>query len=253
MRTRTVKDVTHNLYEDVAEFRDYHDSVALVSDWRHSNKGDWVVSDDGQVCQVLYLGILKKPDRKKETTFIRTILGSFICSPRVKMEGDMRTNMHTFSTDGKSPSVRKRERKNATDKEFLFGKYVAKGDDVVEAYMKAFPSKNKNYAKSQAKLLLKTDRVKQLIREEIDKYLNEAEITPKYLLEEMRGIIDKVESSDRDKITALTTLMKMSGMMETAKTTESVTLFQGFSQEQLDAIQESKFKKLAEAKRDSEK
>ena len=41
--------------------------------------------------------------------------------------------------------------------------------------------------------------------------------------------------------------------METQKTTESVTLFQGFSKEQLDAIQGSKYKKLAEVKKDSEK
>jgi hypothetical protein len=253
MRERTVKGVTHYLYDDVDEFRKYHESVSLSTDWRHSNTNDWVVTDDGQVCQVLHLGVLKKHDRKKETTFIRTIMGSFICSPRVRMEGDMKTNMHTFSTEGKSPSVRKRERKNATDKEFLFGKYVAKGDEVVEAYMKAFPSKNEKYAKSQAKLLLKTDRVKKLIREEIDKYLNEAEITPNYLLEEMRNIIDKGGSSDRDKITAITTLMKISGMMDTEKTTESLTLFQGFTQEQLNAIQGSQHKKLAEVKTDNEK
>jgi len=254
MKERVVKGVTHYLFEDLDEFRT---KISLrhpvVKEWRHSNKGDWILTDDGQVCQVLHLGVLKKSDRKKETTFIRTIMSSYICSPSVVIKGEMKTNMHTFSTAGESPSVRKKNRKKVTDKEFLFGKYVAKGDEVVEAYMKAFPSKNENYAKSQAKLLLKTDRVKKLIREEIDKYLNEAEITPTYLLEEMRNIIDKGGSSDRDKITAITTLMKISGMMETQKTTESVTLFQGFSKEQLDAIQGSQYKKLAEVKKDSEK
>ena len=47
--------------------------------------------------------------------------------------------------------------------------------------------------------------------------------------------------------------MKLSGMMETQKTTESVTLFQGFTQEQLSAIQGPENKKLAEVKRDNEK
>tara|TARA_R100001163_G_C5051282_1_gene188070 strand:+ start:407 stop:1168 length:762 start_codon:yes stop_codon:yes gene_type:complete len=253
MKERIVKGVTHYLFESIEEFRDKYVTLPLVRDWRHSNKEDWVLTDDGQVCQVLHLGVLKKDDRKKETTFIRTIMGSFVCSPSVVMKGDMKTNMYTFSTAGESPSVRKKNRKHTTDKEFLFGKYVAKGDDVVEAYMKAFPSKNENYAKSQAKLLLKTDRVKKLIREEIDKHLNDAEITPQYLLEEMRNIIDKGGSSDRDKITAITTLMKISGMMDTEKTTESLTLFQGFTQEQLNAIQGSQHKKLAEVKKDNEK
>jgi len=253
MKTRKVNGVTRYLFENIDEFREYHPDTTICDDWRHASVNDWIISDDGQVCQVLYVGLLKKPDRKKETTFIRTIIGSFVCSPNVVMKGNMKPNMYTFSTAGESPSVRKKNRKHTTDKEFLFGKYVAKGDDVVEAYMKAFPSKNENYAKSQAKLLLKTDRVKRLIREEIDKHLNEAEITPKYLLEEMRDIIDKGGSSDRDKITAITTLMKISGMMDTEKTTESLTLFQGFTQEQLNAIQGSQHKKLAEVKKDNEK
>ena len=253
MKARKVNGVEHHLYRDVAEFREYHTSIGLVEDWRHSNKGDWMLCDEGQVCQVLHLGVMKKADRAKETTFIRTIIGSFVCSPRVKMEGEMRTNMHTFSTDGKSPSVRKRERKHATEKEFLFAKYVAKGDEVVDAYMKAFPSKKEAYAASQAKMLLKTDRIKNLVREEINKYLNEAEITPKYLLEEMRDIIDKSESTDRDKITALTTLMKISGMMDTEKKSESLTVFQGFTKEQLNAIQKPEDKKLLEVKKDIEK
>ena len=254
MKTREIKGVTHYLYEDVAEFRDYHDSVALVSDWRHSSIGNWVLTDDGQVCQVLHLGMLNKDNDKRKTyTFIRTVIGSFICEKNVLIKGPMRTNMHTFSSDGKSPSVRRKEKEKANNAEFLFAKYVAKGDDVVEAYMKVFPTNNEKYASGQAKMLLKTDRVRNLIREEIDKYLDEADITPSYLLSEMRNIVDKRDSSDRDKLSALNTLIKISGMMDTDKKTESLTLFQGFSQEQLNAIQKSKNKKLLEVKKSSEK
>jgi hypothetical protein len=248
VKTRTINGVTKYLFDTIDEFIEYHPSTTVCTDWRHASVDDWIMSDDGQVCQVLYVGLLKKPNRKKDTTFIRTIIGSFVCNPNVTMSGEMRTNMHTFATDGKSPSVRKKERTKATTKEFLFAKYVAKGDDVVDAYMNAFPSKKKSYASSQAKLLLKTDRVKNLIREEVDKHLNEAEITPKYLLEEMRNVIDKTESSDRDKITALTTLMKISGMMDTERKSESITLFQGFTKEQLNAIQGPEVKKLQEVK-----
>jgi len=253
MKTRTINGETKYLFDNILEFKEYHPSIDICEDWRHASVDDWIASDDGQVCQVLHVGILKSPNRKKETTFIRTIIGSFVCSPKVTMTGEMRTNMHTFAKDGKSPSVRKKERTKATEKEFLFAKYVAKGDDVVDAYMNAFPSKKESYAASQAKLLLKTDRVKNLIREEIDKVLNEAEITPLYLLEEMRSIIDKQGSTDRDKLSALNTLMKISGMMDTEKKSESLTLFQGFTKEQLNAIQGPEVKKLQEVKSNSEK
>jgi hypothetical protein len=169
------------------------------------------------------------------------------------MDGDMRTNMHTFAKDGESPTVRRKKRKKANEKEFLFASYVAKGDDVVKAYMNAFPSNNEKYSEQQAKMLLKTERVQNLIREEIDKHLQEAEITPKYLLEEMRNIIDKPDSSDRDRLSALNTLIKITGMLDTSKTTETVALFQGFSKEQLDAIQESKYEKISESNKITEK
>ena len=85
MKTRTVNGDTKYLFDNVEEFAEYNPSVSLCEDWRHASVDDWIVSDDGQVCQVLYVGILKRTDRKKETTFIRTIIGSFVCGPNVTM------------------------------------------------------------------------------------------------------------------------------------------------------------------------
>ena len=91
-----------------------------------------------------------------------------------------------------------------------------------------------------------------LVREEIDKYLQDADITPSYLLGEMKDIIDKRETSDRDKLSALNTLIKISGMLDTDKKTESLAVFQGFTREQLGAVQEQRYKELPEGKEDIE-
>jgi hypothetical protein len=69
----------------------------------------------------------------------------------------------------------------------------------------------------------------------------------------MKSVIDNRSAQDKDKIQAIKTLMQISGMMETDKRTESVTLFQGFTKEQLDAIQGGNSKKLIEASREVEK
>ena len=58
---------------------------------------------------------------------------------------------------------------------------------------------------------------------------------------------------EKDKIKAIKTLMQISGMMEVDKRTESVTLFQGFTKDQLNAIQGGNSKKLIEASREVEK
>ena len=99
---------------------------------------------------------------------------------------------------------------------------------------------------------MKAKRIQKLIREEIDKVLTEAEITPLYLLEQMKHIVDNGESQDKDKIQAIKTLMQISGMMDTDKRTESVAVFQGFTKEQLDAIGSGGVKQIAEANREVE-
>ena len=134
----------------------------------------------------------------------------------------------------------------------MFAKFVATGCDVVEAFIKAFPTDNKRYAEQQSKLLLKQDRIKSLIREEIDKVMNDAEITPLYLLEKMKEIVEKPDAKDSDKINVLKELIDVAGMKDKNTRQESITLFQGFSEEQLDAIGKHDTKKLASAKRETE-
>jgi len=69
----------------------------------------------------------------------------------------------------------------------------------------------------------------------------------------MKKIVDAKKSQDKDKIQAIKALMQISGMMDTEKRTESLTLFQGFTKEQLDAIQGGDSKKLIEASREVKK
>ena len=152
----------------------------------------------------------------------------------------------------KSAYRHKIEKKETTQREFLFAQFVAKGENIVDAFLKAYPTDNRRYAEGQAKILLKAKRIQKLIRDEIDKVLVDADITPLYLLEQMRSIVDNGDSQDRDKIQAIKTLMQISGMMDTDKRTESVAVFQGFTKEQLDAIGSGKVKQLASAEKEVE-
>ena len=174
------------------------------------------------------------------------------CGDKIKMEGEPRRNLYSFGLTDTSVYEHKVEKKKTTQREFLFAQYVAKGEDVVDAFVKAFPTNNKSYAEGQAKILMKAKRIQNMIREEIDKVLSDADITPLYLLEQMRDIVDKGDSNDRDKIQALKTLMQISGMMDTEKKTESVAVFQGFTKEQLDAIGGGNVKELASVEREVE-
>jgi hypothetical protein len=253
MVSRKIKDAIHVIYDNVGEFRGYHPNDNLVEDWRASDEGDWVRTDDGKVCSVLRKGELKRGTSKKTISYVRTAIGSFICKDSISMEGEPRENMYSFGSTDLTTYQHFKNKKQLTAREFLFAKYVVKGDEIADAFMSAFPTNERSYAEYKGKLLVSTDRIKKVIREEVDKVLNDADITPLYLLEGMRSIIDKKDSQDKDKIQALKTLMQISGMMDTEKRTESVTLFQGFTKEQLDVISEGSKRKLVEAKREVEK
>ena len=69
--------------------------------------------------------------------------------------------------------------------------------------------------------------------------LSDTGITKTYLLEQTKEVVDNGEARDSDKLRALETLMKISGMLNTEKKTESLALIQeftGFSQEKLNAF-----------------
>tara|TARA_R100001443_G_scaffold52460_1_gene64140 strand:- start:6270 stop:7028 length:759 start_codon:yes stop_codon:yes gene_type:complete len=249
MQSRKIKKKDHLLFDNINEFNQFMPNTEVVSDWRDGKEKDWVLCDDGQVCQILKRNTLKKGDRIKYD-YVRTVIGTFMCSGNYKMSGDMRKNMYTFSPKYDTAYNARKNRKKATKNEFLFAKYVAKGDDMVDAFMSAFPANSRKYAEKEAKFLMNTKRVKNLIREEIDKIMNEADITPLYILEKMKDIIESTTSRDSDKVSLLKELVSIAGMKDTDTKSESVTVFQGFSPEQLDAIGSGGNKKLASAKRE---
>tara|TARA_R100000234_G_C4843166_1_gene111989 strand:- start:6 stop:521 length:516 start_codon:yes stop_codon:yes gene_type:complete len=149
----------------------------------------------------------------------------------------MRDNIYSFS--GRRSEHIARDRKNITKNEYLFAKYIAKGEGIIDAFKHAFPkSKSENYIKERSNLLLKTERIKKLIDKEVQRILEETEITPKYLLLKTKEIVDNQEARDSDKISSLKMLMEIAGLLgKKEQKTESITLFKGFSKEQLELLE----------------
>ena len=59
MNSRTIKGIDHLLFDNEDEFNKYMPNTPIITDWRNGNEGDWVLTDDGQICQVLKRGGLK--------------------------------------------------------------------------------------------------------------------------------------------------------------------------------------------------
>ena len=75
-------------------------------------------------------------------------------------------------------------------------------------------------------------------------------IDEEYLLGNAKHIIDNDGGRDSDKLRAIEILMKIAGMFPSDKKTESLTVFQGFTSEQLKQLEGAKAELMAHAEKD---
>ena len=243
MRTKIVKRKLETLYDNKDEFYDNEDEE-LVDDWRESSTGDWVLTDDGQVCKILHRGSFK--DGKE---YIRTVLGSYPIRDSIQIGGDIAEDVYKFTKHVVQRTIRVNEKK-PNSREILFAKYVANGMPPDQAYLRLYKTNDPNYSKTASAALLKTKRVKKLVSEETKKMLGEVGVDEGYLLSKVKDIIDNYDARDSDKLRALEMMMKIAGMFPNDKKTESLTVFQGFTREQLQQLDSTNVKAIGHAEKD---
>ena len=86
MRTKKISRNLEVLYENVDEFRNFYPEKKLLSDWREAHEGEWVITDDFQVCKILRRSTMKTASGS-EMGYVRTILGTYTTNPNVDMGG----------------------------------------------------------------------------------------------------------------------------------------------------------------------
>jgi hypothetical protein len=194
-----------------------------------------VLADDGCIIQVLRKNVLAKKGSKIKVEYtIGTCTGTFVSRPSVKMDTEKRTNIYSLS--GKTNEQSLKTRKQLTINETLFAQHLTRGVSPEDAYLKVYRTNNKKYAKLQAGILVKSERIKKAMKEELKPVLKELGISPELVLAGIRDIATNEEAKHSDKLKALFELGEILELKETNKVTEVTgALFQGFQPEQLQA------------------
>tara|TARA_R100000234_G_scaffold99847_2_gene68539 strand:+ start:3655 stop:4398 length:744 start_codon:yes stop_codon:yes gene_type:complete len=231
MDFKTIKSVQHYVYDNIKEFEAFQPNKPLVYDWRLSNEGDWVLTDDDFVCQIL------KKGNVGTTEYVRTVLGMFsINNNNVKMLGDEGIVENIYSFSGNYKAIQDYKKSDLNAKETLFARYIASGVDAIESFRKVYPNaKKESYIKDKTQRLLKKENVQKMIKEEIKEVLAEEGVTPEWIIAKYRDIVDLSER-DTDKLRSLDALSKIAGLFDTEQKKEQLTVWAGFSPEQLEAI-----------------
>ncbi len=243
MFSKLIKNRKEHLYNNKDEFFDNEDND-YCEDWRNAGTGQWILTDDGQVCKVLKRGSFS--DGKE---YIRTLLGTYPVRENIYIGGKPADDIYRF-TKSTRPRHSKDKIEEPSRREVIFAKYCANGMPPEQAYLRVYPTDNSKYAQTASNSLLKTERVQKLVSTEVKKMLGNVGIDEEYLLHNAKNIIDNVDGRDSDRLRAIEMLMKITGMFPSDKKTESLTVFQGFTSDQLKELDVSKAKVLAHAEKD---
>ena len=79
-----------------------------------------------------------------------------------------------------------------------------------------------------------------MVTKEINKLLEEGGAEASWIIKEFKEVIDSEGASDSNKLRSLESLAKMAGLFNVEQKREQLTVFQGFSPQQLEAVKDEK-------------
>ena len=254
MDIKTIKGIENYLFDSDIEFRAFNPGKTIAGNWRKGDVGDWVFTDDDHVLQIIKKSMVKHPGYKTPRTIVLTVCGSFVVEQKTHQilgEHGVAKNIYSFSGNYDAIYERANDRK-LNNREFLFARYVAAGDNTISAYKKAYPkAKDKDYIKKKTNSLLKKEEIRTMVKEEVKKILADEGISPEWIVAKYKDIAD-LSDRDTDRLRSLEALAKMSGLFDTEKKQEQLTVFQGFTPEQIEALGGKSNKLLAHKDKDDE-
>ena len=236
MRHYKVKGLPHTVYDEYSELPP--DVVnRITTDIEDASVGEWIEAHDGCYMEVLRSGQMKKPKGKNRIIkYIGTCTGTYLTSGKV--DSSRRKNIYTISGQNTRTPIRE----NLNKHEVLFVQYIVAGVQPVEAYMKAFPTKDPHYANFKSSELIKHTRIRKAMKKELEPILKELGITQESVLEGIKTVADASEKDD----TKLKALFKLSDILEledksAARVTQLTGIqFQGFSDKELEEVERPK-------------
>jgi len=230
---RTVRYKTRKGYEaheiltpQEADDRGLH----YLKDYKETEaKGDYILTDDDAVLEVLAFG--QSPRNGKR--WIRTCIGTFaIDSPVPYVDTEHRESRFTFS--GK---IRKKTHVKFTIEWEAFAEYLVRGYKPMDAYKMVYPKANSDrYASEKALLLMQRKEVKVIVAKKISDTLAELEIDDRYLLNRYKELANNADS-DSVSIQALNALSEIKGIKGNKQVSLTTKVFAGIPQTELDQIQ----------------
>jgi len=181
--------------------------MEYLENWREGVEGDWVLTDDDHVVQILRIYWDKQNRKLVHTCTMTTNAGG----PACKLDTDERESRYTVNGKKRNQPI------NITAKIAAFCSYVASGFTPEQAYLASYRGMEhingpvSRYIKHRATMLMQQDKVKERIAMELGDKMDELGITTEFIL---RGYKKVVDGADKDaaRVAALNKLCDLKGL-----------------------------------------
>ncbi len=230
MREYIINNISHIVYDSIEEV-----PVNIkYKEWKDGILGDWVLTDDECVIQILRTGTMFRSKGKlRKVDYIGTCTGTFLKDGKMKMDTDKRDNIYSLSGRLSSKEVLE-QREKLTGREELFIHNLQKKMTLKDAYINAYSTDNEKYAETRAMLLIKTERVKKEMHKRLEPILAKLGIDDELVLDGIKDIAINAEK-DSDRLKALTELSDVLEIKDKGTTVQEISgmsakqLFSGFN------------------------
>jgi len=198
----------HLVFDSREQFERYfmeRDGIVpeLEQNWRVSNEGDWVLADDGGVCQIIKRGDLKhgKDTAKKKASphgYRRTVVGTFNSARHYSMDTDFTKHVsrYTFTNNPQAYSymhqmknrdyLTKKERKFVANLMMFLQQGNGRQESMIMAVKEAgYTARDLHSTLEKANLLIQQDRIMKLISEQMTDAAEELGITVKAVMKDV--------------------------------------------------------------------
>lgn len=203
-----IKGNDHYIFHSIDDFNEMYEGCTgesipdIVGDWRKGEEGDWVLADDGSVCQILKKTAKLKHPQDNETTgyvyakgYIRTAVVSVPIRAKTMLHSDRTLVSNRYRFGGVTDKViteRRANRDNMTVNETLFNQEILQGNDAVQAYMDLYKVPKEKAMVSVA-LLLKTTRFQNSMKQNAQEAAARLGMGADYIMNRYRGFIEQGE------------------------------------------------------------
>lgn len=220
MESAKIRGIAHFIFDSIDEFNEHHgDNPPLINfDWRNAEKGEWVMSDDNRIVQILVRKSMKSSNSRGRTDYyVRTVVGTFPCYKWSKMDTDFTKHKDRYSFGG---NLQDNRYISSSDRVRAFASVLLVTGDPWKTYNIVFPgNRSMLYAQNRIKKVLGDPRLIDMINEHIHTAAKTLGITAKSVLEKYWEIVNNGEK-DESRIKALD---RVSDLLELNPTVAKIT------------------------------